>query len=230
MNNKTAILVFVNSAKTEGLNKPFQHSAVLFQELNTEIEAKVKRTKLPFFIVSEAQQKGKTFGERFTNAIQLVLDKGFDNIITVGNDTPHLKASHLKAAYQKLKTNTLVLGPSKDGGFYLMGISKKLFNAKNFINLPWQTSKLKQRIVNLLSFKKVEVSFLETLQDIDTVLDAKNIVDSFKSISTLLKSILLAIITSAKAKTTQLFQFIRLNLNALNYNKGSPVYIFGLDI
>ena len=225
MTNKTAILIFANSAKAEGLNKPFPHAAVLFQELNTQIEAKVKQTKLPYFIVSETQQIGNTFGERFTNAIQSVFNKGFDNVITVGNDTPHLKVSHINSAYKKLKTNTLVLGPSQDGGFYLMGISKEQFNAKQFKTLPWQSSKLRQRITNLLSLKSIKVSLLETLTDIDTFSDAKKITDSFRSISTLIKSILLLIITSAKAKTTHIFQFLKLNLTALNYNKGSP-FIF----
>jgi len=227
LTNKTAILIFANSAKAEGLNKPFQKSAVLFQALNTEIEAKVKQTQLPYFLVSEKQQIGSTFGERFTNAIQSVFNKGFDNIITVGNDTPHLKANHINKAYKKLKTDSLVLGPSQDGGFYLMGISKKLFDAKNFINLPWQTSKLRERIINLLSFKKVNVSILETLNDIDTVSDAKTLSERFRSVSTLIKSILLLIITSAKAKTIHLFQFLKLNLISSNYNKGSP-FIFSV--
>ena len=223
MTNKTAILIFANSAKAEGLNKPFKKSTVLFEALNTEIEAKVKQTQLPYFIVSESQQVGYSFGERFTNAIQSIFNKGFDNIITIGNDTPHLTAGHINIAHQKLKSNALVLGPSQDGGFYLMGISKKLFNAKNFINLPWQTSQLRERIIKLLSFNKIDVLLLETLTDIDCILDAKKIKDSFRSISTLIKNILLKIITSAKAKKKYLFQILKLNLISSNYNKGPPI-------
>ena len=227
MTNKTAILIFANSAKKESLNKPFQHAAVLFQELNTQIESKVKQTKLPYFIVSENLQIGNTFGERFTNAIQSIFNKGFDNVITVGNDTPHLKTSHINSAHKKLKTNNLVLGPSQDGGFYLMGISKEQFNAKHFRALPWQNSKIRQGITNLLSLKEVEVSLLETLNDIDSALDVKNIINSFRNLSTLIKSILLLIITSAKAKTTHKTQFLELNLTSLHFNKGSP-YIFSV--
>jgi len=223
LTNKTAILIFANSAKAEGLNKPFKKSTVLFEALNTEIEAKVKQTQLPYFIVSESQQVGYSFGERFTNAIQSIFNKGFDNIITIGNDTPHLTAGHINIAHQKLKSNALVLGPSQDGGFYLMGISKKLFNAKNFINLPWQTSQLRERIIKLLSFNKIDVLLLETLTDIDCILDAKKIKDSFRSISTLIKNILLKIITSAKAKKKYLFQILKLNLISSNYNKGPPI-------
>jgi len=222
LNNETAILIFANSAKVEGLNKPFQHAAVLFQELNSEIEAKVKRTKLPYFVISEAQQKGNTFGERFTNAIQLILDKGFEKVITVGNDTPHLQISHINTAYKKLKSNTLVLGPSLDGGFYLIGITKKLFYANKFKNLPWQTSQLREGIVNLPSFKKAKVTFLQTLQDVDTVSDVKTIVDSFRSISTVLKYILLQIITFAKTTTISKFQSFRPKVITIHYNKGSP--------
>ncbi|CAN0575163.1 unnamed protein product, partial [Ectocarpus sp. 12 AP-2014] len=63
----------------------------VFETLTKETLRKVKRTKQPYFHISEKEQTGNSFGERFTNAIQTVFDKGYEHIITVGNDTPQLK-------------------------------------------------------------------------------------------------------------------------------------------
>lgn len=223
MKKNTAILIFANSAEREGLNKPFSQSAHLFKALNTGIQEKTKKTNLPYYIISETQQFGNTFGERFTNAIESIFKKGFDNIITVGNDTPHLNTSHILEAQKKLETNSLVLGPSQDGGFYLMGINKSVFNAKLFVNLPWQSSILNQHIFNLFSLKKVDIACLETLIDIDNVLDIKKVINSFKNLSINIRKILLKIITSAKAKSKHILQFLKLNTVSTSRNKGSPI-------
>lgn len=227
MRQKTAILIFANSAKAEGLNKPFKKSTVLFNALNSQIKNKVKQTNLPYFIITEKEQIGDTFGSRFTNAIQFVFNKGFDNIITVGNDTPHLQKKHILEANRKLKSNnnSLVLGPSQDGGFYLMAIKKSLFNSKDFLNLPWQTASLNNRILKLLALKKVKISLLESLIDIDSTKDAITILNSFRNLPVLIKNILFQIIASAKTIANFQFQFFKPIKNTSNYNKGSP-FIF----
>jgi len=74
--NNTAILVFANSAKAEMQIKPIRKGAVLFDKLTQETLQKVKKTGLPYFHISEQEQKGKTFGERFTKAIQTVFENG----------------------------------------------------------------------------------------------------------------------------------------------------------
>ena len=88
--DKTAILIFANSAQKEAALKPFQSSKALYHLLNTKTIATAKKAGLPFFHYSESEQVGYSFGERFTSAITSVFNKGFENIIVIGNDTPHL--------------------------------------------------------------------------------------------------------------------------------------------
>ncbi|PIB33654.1 hypothetical protein BFP78_05205 [Gaetbulibacter sp. 5U11] len=225
MKTKTAILIFSNSAKEDAKRKSFSDSR-LFETLTNETIKKVKKTGLPFFHFTEAQQQGSNFGDRFTNAIQLVFDRGFTNVISIGNDTPHLKTKHINDAYQKLNNNQLVFGPSKDGGFYLMGLTKNLFNAKQFKNLPWQTSALKSTTLQCLSSTKITFSTLETLDDIDSVKDLKAILNSYKTVSKALKTILLQLCFSAKAILKHIVLHYLILPQQLPFNKGSPKLVY----
>ena len=84
--NKTAILIFANSAAKEVERKEFL-STEIFSALNKQTLKKAKKSKLPYFVVSEKEQIGISFGERFTNAIDLIFKKGFDNVIYSGVTT-----------------------------------------------------------------------------------------------------------------------------------------------
>ena len=224
MKNKTAILIFANSAQKEVENKSFL-SADAFKELNKQTEEVVRNMGLPYFHFSEKEQIGASFGERFSNAIETVFSKGFNSIITVGNDTPHLRTSHLKQTAKSLNTSDLVLGPSKDGGFYLMGIKKEHFNIQSFLNLPWQTSKLQKCIATIVKTKNLSLKFLEVLKDIDTIEDIKVIVGSFKSISTLILAILRAFILTSEAFFHETAFNIKKTFHSPNSNKGSPLVL-----
>jgi glycosyltransferase A (GT-A) superfamily protein (DUF2064 family) len=222
MTNKTAILVFANSAEKEVISKSIQ-SVDMFDMLNAETLKTVKKTGLPYFHYSEKEQQGKTFAVRFSNAIQSVYDKGFDTVITLGNDTPHLKVSHILKAEQQLKSSDYVLGPSSDGGFYLMGFKKVYFNKDKFETLPWQTSKLQRHFNNALEQQSFSVSYLETLSDLDEISDIDLVLRSFKTLSFKIRKLLLTI-RKTLLNGVSIFQVLvnRIVLKR-QYNKGSPI-------
>ncbi|WP_298898290.1 DUF2064 domain-containing protein [uncultured Psychroserpens sp.] len=222
MNNKTAILIFANTAKFEAAQKQFQSSEVLFDALNTQTLKIVERAGLPYFHSSEKNQVGSTFGERFTNAIQSVYEKGFDAIITIGNDTPHLQTKHILKAVQQLEQNDVVLGPSKDGGFYLMGLKQSNFNVETFLKLPWQTSGLNRSISRLIRSKKVNLYYLETLSDIDKTSDIKAVMSRFERISNDLKQLLKAYISIEKRIYYTSINLVSILSKDTYFNKGSP--------
>lgn len=220
--NNTAILVFAHSAQTELTNKAIPKGEVLFEGLTQETLRKVEKTGLPYFHFTETEQQGKSFGERFTNAIQAVFENGFDNIITIGNDTPQLKTAHLVKAHHALQEGKTVLGPSLDGGFYLMGIHKNNFDKETFNRLPWQRFSLFQRISSLLDQTDSILHQLPVLSDIDTFTDVIRLAAFRKSISIALLQ-LLALSVQLRATfqcfVLSLFQFIFLRQPS---NKGSP--------
>jgi glycosyltransferase A (GT-A) superfamily protein (DUF2064 family) len=141
MNSQTAILLFTQTAQEDCKNKHFQNGVELFSILNSQTLKTVKNSQLPFFIFTEKEQKGKTFGERFTNAITQVFKKGYTQIITIGNDCPQLKSEQLIQAAENFLMSKTTIGPTIDGGFYLLAFHKSLFDKNDFLNLPWQKKK-----------------------------------------------------------------------------------------
>lgn len=223
MLNSTAIIFFTRSDATECAGKKFGQGFNLFHSLNRCTLKTIKSTQLPYFVVTEREQIGDSFGERFISAIQDVYNKGYHNVITVGNDTPHLTKAHLLKTAEQLKNKPLVLGPSKDGGFYLMGLNKSYFNPTTFLKLPWQTANLTKSITRLITKKCASVVFLETLQDIDNVNDIWFILrDKTHSIIKILKQLLLKIVlNTSKLIRSQSF-FLTSYFTSSFYNKGSP--------
>lgn len=222
--SKTAILIFANSAEKEIISKSFS-SRSMFETLNKHTLNIVKKTGIPYFLFSEKQQIGNSFGERFTNAIQAVYDLGFNTLITIGNDTPHLTSKHILKTVEKLQKHSIVLGPSTDGGFYLMGLKKSQFNKETFLKLPWQTSKLNRSISKLKASKKINISYLEVLTDIDEVSDIKLVLDSYKTLSTTIKTLLLQSFSSVKKIIFYHFITIENFILNLQFNKGSPALL-----
>ncbi|APZ46245.1 hypothetical protein BW723_08020 [Polaribacter reichenbachii] len=224
MNNKTAILIFANSANKEVERKSFLSKEV-FAKLNAQTLKTVQKSGLDYFHFSEKNQVGATFGERFTNAIETVFNKGYKNVITIGNDTPHLKTKHLVETANQFLKKELVLGPSKDGGFYLMGISKKQFQKEAFLKLPWQTNRLQSSIVQIATNQKNKISFLEVLNDLDAKEDILKIVNSLKSISLSILKLLIALVCIDK-KSISMYKLYTLEKSFSKlFNKGSPVFL-----
>lgn len=222
---KTAILIFANSAQKEAVNKPFSKSSALFNELNKQTLLKVKRSGLPYFLFSEEEQTGATFGERYTNAIQFVYNQGFENVITIGNDTPQLQTSQLVETAQKLENNSIILGPSKDGGYYMMGLNKSQFNLNTFLNLPWQTSQITKRISRVLAAQKIKIVFLKMLAEIDTISEIKNVLEGFRDIGFTLKKILISLFSSEIITILYSPFFFQNTSKEIHFNKGAPLLL-----
>ena len=221
MIQQTAILIFANSAQKEAERKSFL-SKEAFSKLNAQTLKIVRKSGISYFHFSENQQVGDSFGERFTNAVESILDKGFQNIITIGNDTPHLKTKHLLETQKQLEQKDLILGPSKDGGFYLMGIKKEHFNKEVFLKLPWNKSNLRKAVAKVSRVKKLKIDFLELLNDIDKKQDIKYIINSFKTIANWLLKLLLYLVFDVKQIAHQSKIIVLEILFSKPFNKGSP--------
>ena len=171
MKNKlTCILLFSRSAASESKRKQLtmDHSAnaQLHDVLYNRVVNTISKSSLPVLRIDEHQQVGNTFGERFYNAIAIAFNCGFENVIAVGSDCPSLRLADIQYAQQELKAGRICLGPSVDGGVYLMSISKTLFTS-SFKQLPWRTATLANKLCNLFTALGAQVSFLAKKQDVD---------------------------------------------------------------
>jgi len=69
-------------------------------------------------------QQGKTLGERMSNAIRHVFDKGYNRCILTGSDLPLLHSCAVDDAFNLLEKHDIVLCPTEDGGYYLIGMKQ----------------------------------------------------------------------------------------------------------
>ena len=220
--NSNAILIFANSSNEELKHKCMPKGGVLFQGLTEHAIKTAKKTGLPHFLITEKEQYGNSFGERFVNAIKSVFDKGYDNVITIGNDTPQLKPSDIIKASRLLQAKKAVLGPSRDGGFYLMGLHKSQFDVRAFRELPWKTNTLTKKITILIEASKVDVIQLRVLLDLDTSEDLQRVLNGLKDTSKKIFLLILSLVAPFREIIVQGFVPSVSNFNNTYFNKGSP--------
>lgn len=218
---QTAILLFANSAEEEANNKTFVHSKEVFETLNTKTLRLAEKTGLRVLLSTEKEQIGTTFGERFANAIQSAFNQGFSQVIAIGNDSPDLKSSHLTKALENLVLGKATLGPSYDGGTYLIAFQKEQFSKHTFANLPWQTSKVFSSLKAYFKHQQTEVSQLNYLLDIDTYNDVLTLVNRVKNAYQFLRDII-------TTSTQKIYYFLNIAYKSQQYsynlfNKGSPI-------
>ena len=99
------------------------------------------------------------------------------NIIFIGTDLPDLCHQDLLNTQRKLQHNDLILGPSNDGGYWLIGLSEKIISSHiylPFINIKWGTENVLQNTIDNFASTKLKYKFLDKKIDIDTIIDIEN--------------------------------------------------------
>jgi rSAM/selenodomain-associated transferase 1 len=123
----------------------------------------------PDFFIKKLQN-GNDLGERMKNAFDLLFKKGYQKIVIVGSDIYELNSQDIEDSFIALKKSSFVIGPAKDGGYYLLGMTQ--LNKKIFKNKNWGTDTvfndtiidLKENIVVLLS-KKNDIDIYDDLKN-----------------------------------------------------------------
>jgi glycosyltransferase A (GT-A) superfamily protein (DUF2064 family) len=90
-------------------------------------------------------QRGDSFAERLRSAFADARRLGYREIVVVPADVPALRAHHLREAFRRLRDHATVLGPSPDGGVYLLGIRGD-FEAV-LAGVPWCTPRVFARLL-----------------------------------------------------------------------------------
>lgn len=173
--SNTAVLYFSLSPWEEARQKSFTSGKRFYKNfkiaglLGNHTKRQIQKSGLPYFVFDEHNQKGANFGEKFVAAFESMLDKGYDYVIAVGNDTPRLESRHILMAANQLEgeASDIVLGPATDGGTWLMAFSRKSFNSEILNNLAWNSGDLLTSIFEQLG-RSQEISLLETFDDLDT--------------------------------------------------------------
>jgi rSAM/selenodomain-associated transferase 1 len=126
------------------------------------------------------KQNGNDLGERMKNSFAEVFNDGFRKALIIGADIPDISCKMLEEAFGLLDESDVVLGPSKDGGYYLLGMKEQ--NNFLFSGIDWGSKKVLTQTLHKLNEKRRKIKILKKLNDIDTKADLeywlKNEVDS----------------------------------------------------
>lgn len=122
-------------------------------------------------IFQKKKQKGSNLGERMRNAFRQGFENQFNKIVIIGSDCPELTPAHINRAFNALGQYDAVIGPSEDGGYYLLGLSRLLDEL--FLDKAWSTSSVFGQTTVTLEKHNRSFRLLEVLNDIDTVDDLK---------------------------------------------------------
>jgi rSAM/selenodomain-associated transferase 1 len=116
------------------------------------------------------QKQQADLGDRMIAAIYDELQL-YDKIIIIGADCPYLDKSHIQAAFDALQSKDFVIGPTKDGGFYLLGL-KFLFEGI-FREITWSTNSVCKNLIRNMEVSNYTFQLIEELEDVDYLIDWK---------------------------------------------------------
>ncbi len=139
-------------------------------------------THVFFKIMEERQgvkvidQVGDDLGTRMHAAFETIFARGYQRVLIIGTDVPTLPLDHFEQALTTLEQQDLVLGPARDGGYYLIGIKRPI--RELFRDIPWSTDQvltLTQAKANSLGLK---TSLIKPWRDVDTLPDLQALIEA----------------------------------------------------
>ena len=112
-------------------------------------------------------QRGDKFGERLYFAVEDLIKCGFESVCLIDSDSPTVPAANFAEAVELLSTteDRVVLGPSDDGGYYLIGVKKPL--RRLFDQIDWSTERVLNQTMQRATEIGIEVKLLPTGYDVD---------------------------------------------------------------
>jgi rSAM/selenodomain-associated transferase 1 len=112
-------------------------------------------------------QRGDAFGERLIFAVQDLFSFGFESVCLIDSDSPTVPVDFFSeaAAILSKEPNVVVLGPSEDGGYYLIG--SRVLHRELFQGIDWSTDRVLEQTIERARELALEVRFLPEWYDID---------------------------------------------------------------
>jgi uncharacterized protein len=104
-------------------------------------------------------------GSRMDKAFLAGFQHGYERIILIGSDCPSLSNKILLEALESLVEQDLVLGPAHDGGYYLIGLKRRI--SSMFKGIPWGTGDVLSRTLVKANRHRLKIHLLESLADVD---------------------------------------------------------------
>lgn len=119
-------------------------------------------------------QSGGDLGERLTRTFRDLTREGYRHVVVLGSDSPTLPDTILPSAFAALRGETgVVLGPTDDGGYYLVGSTRPV--PPIFAGIPWSTTRVLDATLDAARRAGAPVVLLRRWYDIDTPADLERL-------------------------------------------------------
>jgi len=132
----------------------------------------------PFFKVLEGRygakllaQRGPDLGARMKWAMQDAFEQGAEDVLLTGTDLPTLPRARLMESLTLIKKHDVVLGPTADGGYYLIGLRKMV--PALFEGIGWSTASVFADTKKKIEDAGLSLGLLPECRDLDTLEDLK---------------------------------------------------------
>ena len=115
------------------------------------------------------EQTGETLGDRMRHAFEWGFGRGFQKVVLIGCDAPTLPADFIRQAFDDLDRAPLAVGPSLDGGYYLIGARPPLVDL--FSGVRWGSDQVLIQTLQKVNAGKLDCALLPYWYDIDRPAD-----------------------------------------------------------
>ena len=185
---KNALIIFIKNpeegnvktrlAKTAGNKKALDIYKDLLHHTNT-VSKNVNADKYVFyssfinenddwgsFVFSKHLQSGNNLGLKMQHAFESVFAEGYKHVCIIGSDCIEITASIIHQSFIKISNADVVIGPAKDGGYYLLGMKK--LHAELFRDISWSSEHVLKETIAVCEQMHLSYFLLPELNDIDT--------------------------------------------------------------
>jgi uncharacterized protein len=120
-------------------------------------------------------------GARMKHAFATLFAKGYERIILIGGDLPPVPLAYFDEAFEFLNgpERRVVLGPSRDGGYYLVGLNLRL--PEIFEAMTWSHNQVLSQTLAKIVSHGVEHHLLPSWHDVDTLEDLRGLQSTWDS-------------------------------------------------
>jgi rSAM/selenodomain-associated transferase 1 len=122
-------------------------------------------------------------GLKMKKAFDTLFNQKAEKIILIGTDIPQLTVEVIHEAFLLLESNEAVLGPSEDGGYYLIGFRRKTFESSVFHGIQWSVPDVFNSTMRRLDKLNRSVGLLQAFNDIDTIEDLERLKQNISNLS-----------------------------------------------
>lgn len=176
---RRCILLFARAPREEARTKRLRGAESLFALAAERVAEAAARSGYDLIVVggggptqggpTRLPQRGRGFAERLLNAFADAAALGYGQVVAVPGDVPGLDATVLAEAGRALDSAGVVLGPSPDGGVYLLGCDPSL--APAFRDVRWRTAAVFADLRARAAGLGLAVRVLRALADVDRLRD-----------------------------------------------------------